>query len=88
MMQIYLHYCGGCNPRYDRTALAAQLQRDFPRYAFTGEAAADLELVLCGCTAACPARREAAAPRRCVVTHLTDRGALYAMLAALEEGRQ
>ena len=88
MKQIYLHYCGGCNPRYDRTALAAQLKRDFPQYIYTGEAepAADLELVLCGCTAACPARRAAAAKDRCVVTHQTDRAALYAVLASLEEG--
>lgn len=86
MKRIYLHYCGGCNPRYDRPALAEQLRRDFPQYDYTSaeDDGADLELLLCGCTAACPARREGSAARRFVVTHQTGRAALYAVLAALE----
>lgn len=56
-LEVALRYCGGCNPRYDRSALALRLEREFPGLRLVpfvepaGRYAA--VLVLCGCTACC-----------------------------------
>lgn len=54
-MKLALKYCGGCNPRYDRSRAVEELKRRLPRLSFLrpGEAGADAALVVCGCTAAC-----------------------------------
>ncbi|MDL2307207.1 hypothetical protein LJC48_04160 [Desulfovibrio sp. OttesenSCG-928-C06] len=59
-MIIRLKYCGGCNPRYDRTALAARLGRDLPgaRLTHEGEGEFDVVAVLCGCPARCAGHEE------------------------------
>ena len=53
-MVIGIKYCGGCNPRYDRTAVAARLLQDLPgvRIVSAGNAP-DYVVVLCGCSSAC-----------------------------------
>lgn len=62
-MNIYLKFCGGCNPRYDRTAFASQIEEAFPEHHFQREYAdPDLSLVICGCKAACADKTDAAAP--------------------------
>jgi hypothetical protein len=54
--RIRVKYCGGCNPRYDRTALTAKLRADFPGAA-VAEVSADgpdhFVAVICGCSTAC-----------------------------------
>ena len=54
--RIRVKYCGGCNPRYDRTAIAAKLRADFPE-AEIAETAGDgpdhFVAVICGCPVAC-----------------------------------
>jgi hypothetical protein len=56
-MTVLLKYCGGCNPRYDRTALVEQLRQEFPKveflYANSGLTEADMVLVVCGCPVRC-----------------------------------
>jgi 4-hydroxybutyrate CoA-transferase len=54
-MRIAVKYCGGCNPRYDRPALAARLKQDLPwaEVIAAGEQPADYVVVLCGCSSAC-----------------------------------
>lgn len=54
-MTIGIKYCGGCNPRYDRTAVVARLGRDLPgaQIGFAGGEKPDYVLVLCGCSSAC-----------------------------------
>jgi 4-hydroxybutyrate CoA-transferase len=54
-MRIAVKYCGGCNPRYDRPALAARLEKDLPQAQLVpaGENQADYVVVLCGCSSAC-----------------------------------
>lgn len=58
-MRIGVKYCGGCNPRYDRTGLVARLQAALGAGVSWEKAAAedtpDVVLVVCGCTAACAA---------------------------------
>jgi 4-hydroxybutyrate CoA-transferase len=55
--RVRIKYCGGCNPRYDRTGLAARLRADFPELDMpeTGEGGGpyDFVAVICGCPAAC-----------------------------------
>jgi 4-hydroxybutyrate CoA-transferase len=54
--RIRVKYCGGCNPRYDRTAVTKKLRADFPE-AVVAETAGDgpdhFVVVVCGCSVAC-----------------------------------
>lgn len=55
-MKIGLKYCGGCNPNYERGALAARARREFPEHSFAPydeRGAYDLVLVICGCLEEC-----------------------------------
>lgn len=55
-MKIGIKYCGGCNPRYDRTNITEQLKRDMPgSEVFTAEPALTMDyvVVVCGCKSAC-----------------------------------
>lgn len=55
-MRVGVKYCGGCNPRYDRTALLERLRRDFPALEIgihKEGAQPDFALVLAGCPASC-----------------------------------
>ena len=59
--RIGVRYCGGCNPRYDRVALARGLEASFPEAAF--EAARPGEeypavVAVCGCPVHCALRPE------------------------------
>lgn len=63
-MRIGIKYCGGCNPRYDRTALVSRLKQalegecvQWVSASVTGEPF-DFVLVVCGCTAACAQHEE------------------------------
>lgn len=56
MAEVGLKYCGGCNPRYDRAALARRLQSACPESRFHAAAPGvvyDVLVVLCGCSARC-----------------------------------
>jgi hypothetical protein len=59
--RIRIKYCGGCNPRYDRTALAARLRAAFPE-ADIAETSSDgpdyFVAVICGCPAACASHED------------------------------
>lgn len=58
-MRIGVKYCGGCNPRYNRTEFAARLKKELDGRsvewvsAGAAEEPLDFVLVICGCTAAC-----------------------------------
>ncbi len=55
-MKIGIKYCGGCNPRYDRTNIIERLKRDLPESeVFAAAPAADMDyvVVVCGCRSAC-----------------------------------
>ena len=54
-MTITIKYCGGCNPRYDRTRITRRLTEEFPdaRIMRPGEGGSDYIAVICGCPAAC-----------------------------------
>ena len=51
---VGVRYCGGCNPRYDRTAALHALEEQFPGLRFLPAAPGQpLTLVICGCAAQC-----------------------------------
>lgn len=54
--RVGVKYCGGCNSRYDRTALVRRLEGEFPALDFAPALpgpAQDLLLVVCGCGVRC-----------------------------------
>lgn len=62
-MRIGVKYCGGCNPRYDRTGFVARLKEELGggvEWVNAGTAGEPLDfvLVVCGCTAACARHRD------------------------------
>lgn len=55
-MKIGIKYCGGCNPRYDRSKEVEKLKKAFPEHTFTYDVentVCDLCLLVCGCMTAC-----------------------------------
>ena len=59
-MKLYLKYCGGCNPLYDRSLVKDRIAVDFPAFTITREEnEADRAAVICGCSRACAAVSEA-----------------------------
>ncbi len=54
-MIINVKYCGGCNPRYERSNVVERLKEHFPkidiRYEKTDKA--DVAVIICGCPAVC-----------------------------------
>lgn len=56
MMRIGIKYCGGCNPRYDRTKMVSGLRKEFPGldiFSAREDGGADLVVVICGCGVRC-----------------------------------
>lgn len=61
-MNVAVKYCGGCNPRYERTDIVRRLRREFPGAEIAAPGApADVAAVICGCPAACASRAGLAA---------------------------
>ncbi len=55
-MKIGIKYCGGCNPRFDRTDIAQRLRNDFPDSEIVSaqpDDQLDYVVVVCGCNSAC-----------------------------------
>lgn len=55
-LRVGLKYCGGCNPRYDRVALAEDIKARLGReleWASPGEGDLDFVLAIEGCLTAC-----------------------------------
>lgn len=58
---VRIKYCGGCNPRYDRKAVAEKLRAAFPESRFVemgDEGPFDRVIVLCGCSASCASHED------------------------------
>lgn len=88
-MRIGVKYCGGCNPRYDRTDLVAQLKNKLGGEGLEWVSASmtkeplDFVLVVCGCTAACAEHQSLKGAHGKLVVHAQEQ---YA--AALERLKQ
>lgn len=86
-MTIYVKYCGGCNPRFDRAALLAQMESAVPKMEVThnSQQRADAAVIICGCSAACTSREEAIGTYGTfVVWQDKDLSALYEFLKQVE----
>ena len=86
---VRVKYCGGCNPRYNRTGLTRRLREDFPelRITETEEDGPTLFVaVLCGCQVACAAHAELnGLAGKMILTSQTDYGNLAAALRGIAE---
>jgi len=88
-MIVGIKYCGGCNPRFDRTALVDHLRRAFPVLTFVGAAElgaekADFVVVVCGCPAACAAHEGLEGSRgKQIVTSAEEYAAVERRIASL-----
>lgn len=68
--RIGLRYCGGCNPRYDRVAVAKKLMGFFPDLTFyPAEAGVPYTavLVICGCSSRCARVEDLSVPSRALL---------------------
>lgn len=58
MLRVALKFCGGCNPDYDRVAVAESIRARLANrveFVTTGDGSGvDIVLVLAGCETACP----------------------------------
>lgn len=54
-MDIYVKYCGGCNPRYDRVKELNNLLRKHSgiNVSYDCEGSFDIAVIICGCESAC-----------------------------------
>jgi hypothetical protein len=79
METIKIQYCGGCNPDYDRTRLAAELKRELKgicRFVQRDVPEVDAVLVIHGCTTAC-AETEPGNARRCIHIRSLEEAAAF-----------
>lgn len=88
-MRIGVKYCGGCNPRYDRTGFVAQLKKELGSESMEWVSASmtkgplDFVLVVCGCTAACAEHRSLEGAQGKLVVHAQEQ-----FVIALEQLKQ
>lgn len=71
-MEVLVRYCGGCNPRYDRSKVLELIKGEFPEDEFIvtsshEERAGDAVLVLAGCTAACADYSKVSSPHHPII---------------------
>lgn len=54
-MTVLIRYCGGCNPRYDRTEIVRRLKERFPGllFSYDKEERCEAAVIVCGCSSAC-----------------------------------
>ena len=61
-MRVRVKYCGGCNPRFDRRAVAERLKAGLLQAEFVemgdAEGAFEYVVVICGCPAACASHED------------------------------
>jgi len=53
-MRFGVKYCGGCNPRYNRSEIVEKLKKDFPDAVITSTTIEhDYSIIIAGCNVAC-----------------------------------
>jgi len=78
MLKVGLKYCGGCNPGYDRVALADYVQKSLlgsvEFVPLENAAAIDLVLAIEGCKTCCADLSPFAGKRIHIISHIEDAG--------------
>lgn len=89
-MNIFVKYCGGCNPRYDRTQIVERLKKDFNDIhimTYFNDRTCDFVLVLCGCMTSCVSHEELYGKHgKMVIKDLGNYCELRAKLEKLKKG--
>ncbi|MDR2668565.1 MAG: hypothetical protein LBC14_01265 [Desulfovibrio sp.] len=91
--RIRVKYCGGCNPRYDRTAVTTKLRAAFPEAVVaetSGDAPDHFVVVVCGCSVACAVHGElnGRAGKAIMTSEKEYELIAAAVRASLERGRE
>jgi 4-hydroxybutyrate CoA-transferase len=84
-MRIGLKYCGGCNPRYERSIVATRLRDDFPAVELVRAegAVVDIVAVICGCPVACASHDHLCGKlEKIVITRAEDYEALCRLVSS------
>ncbi|GHS94293.1 hypothetical protein AGMMS50276_06600 [Synergistales bacterium] len=57
MTRVFVKYCGGCNPSYDRVAFVERLGRELKdaEIVYSDSGGSDFVLIVCGCPVKCAA---------------------------------
>ncbi|MCI2062691.1 MAG: hypothetical protein LKJ83_07955 [Eubacteriaceae bacterium] len=75
-MIIGIKYCGGCNPRYDRTGAVRSLASAMPYAEFRPAAGKeDYIIIVCGCPAECADHSALTAGRGKIIVHDKEKAA-------------
>lgn len=85
-MNIFVKYCGGCNPRYDRAQIIKRLKEDFNDIhimTHLNDRTCDFVLVLSGCMTSCVNHEELHGKYGKMV--IKDLGKYYKLKSRLEE---
>ena len=70
IMTVAIKFCGGCNPRIDRTGVARSLASQLAAWGITvvyNRLDADFVVYLSGCSVSCASRELPPDPRACTV---------------------
>ncbi|MFA9422568.1 MAG: hypothetical protein ACERLG_03260 [Sedimentibacter sp.] len=74
-MKIGIKYCGGCNPKYNRTNLLKCLKDEYNDASFEtakDDVYYDVVIVLCGCSSACANHEKLIGRRKIIITDEND----------------
>lgn len=74
-MRIGIKYCGGCNPRYDRTSFVEKLIDEYKSILFEtakDNVCYDVVIVICGCTSACVNHDKLIGLKKIIITDEND----------------
>jgi len=74
-MRIGIKYCGGCNPRYDRTSSIRKLMDEYKSILFEtakDNVHYDMVLVICGCKSACANHDKLIGLKKIIITDEND----------------
>jgi len=89
-MKIGIKYCGGCNPRYDRTYLVKKITDEYKNLDFekaSDNVCYDLVMIICGCSRACANHDKLIGLQKIFICQESDYNKIKELLKSKEEAR-
>ena len=74
-MRIGIKFCGGCNPRYDRSNFVKRLKDELTDISFEsakGNVCYDMVIVLCGCSSVCANHEKLNGVQKIIISEEND----------------
>ena len=74
-MRIGIKFCGGCNPRYDRSNFVKKLVDEFNDITFESakdNVYYDIVMVICGCSSACANHEKLIGVQKIIINEEND----------------